>query len=176
MDRPLSSPAIVDLALTPTQPGFPRRGSRAPARQGEANDFGWRRQDRMEIGPYAEAFKAVAVASGGTLVLDPSVATVWHVTAAGPLTVSVRVPAFPADAPPGTGRALSLTLVIDGQPGAAVTWTGVAWSQEVRDYLRVANDDPAQPDWTPTMSGRDLFSFLIFPTFTLGLLGGRAFA
>lgn len=68
---------------------YATRGLVKFALTGMPNDFGWRLQNRMEIGAARETCCAVTIAAGGTVELDPNLATVWHIVAEGAFTLGI---------------------------------------------------------------------------------------
>ncbi|MBE7732181.1 hypothetical protein [Devosia faecipullorum] len=131
------APAVTPpapVAARGSQADFPVEGVGGPARRDQANHFGWKLQAGMEIRSYAETVAERAVDSGDMLELDPAIATIYDINAAGSLILTVK------DIPESTvggetaSRVVSLLLYIRRVAGGTIVWpAGTRWSLEVRD-------------------------------------------
>lgn len=163
------SPASVeqsDQARVPAagrQRDFPVAGASGPALQGAANHFGWKPQGGLEIRSFAETVAVRAVDAGGALVLNPQLATVWTIVAAGSFSLTV------ADLPDATvggepaSRTLSLILYVQRAAGSAITWPpGTLFGLDVLD----PNGDGDREDSLlapPDGARRDVFVLNLVP-------------
>jgi hypothetical protein len=162
------------------QADYAEQGDTGPAFRGTPNDFGWRHQNRMEIGAYSESYVGVQIEAGGVLELNPNRATVYWVNALGSLSVRIADISDPGSVSgfaPTPIRCVSFVIVLNRSGGATVTWPdGTQWSKDVRD----PNGDGSAADSllnAPSVSSRDVFVLLHFPGLaTIGFLSGKDFA
>lgn len=131
------SPAVTQPNATPArgaQLDFPVEGLGGPARRDHANHFGWKLQAGMEIRSYAETIAVRDAAAGATVIMDPALATIWRINAAGNLTLQISdIPESTVGGAPAS-RVISLVIYMQRAAGAAVTWpAGTLWGADVRD-------------------------------------------
>lgn len=169
------APAVVeqgDAAVVPAggrQRDFPIEGARGPALQGAGNHFGWKPQGGLEIRSYVETIAVREVAPGEVVSIEPTIATIWRILAAGNLTIQV------ADLPQAfvggeqASRVLSLTLIIQRNAGSTITWPpGTMFGSDVLD----PDGDGSRTDSLlnpPTSARMDVFVLCLVPT--LGWIG-----
>lgn len=164
------APAVVrqtDLATEVPggrQADFPVEGAGGAARRDHANHYGWRLQAGMEIRSYAETIAVRDVAADETLTLNPALATIWRITAAGSFELNVAaIPDSTVGGEPAS-RVLSLVLYVQRAAGAEIAWpAGTLFGSDVTDP--VGSGDPADSLLTAPLSSRmDVFVLTLVPS------------
>lgn len=170
---------LVQSGQAPLQTAFSDATDRGPAMRKAPNSFGWRPQHRMEVQGYRESYVNLGdVAAGGSVTLDPNLATNFIVTALGNLTVVMGAPEAPPDMDPYAEEPqylYGLKLWIKRPIGATVTWSGVKWSVDVTD----PDGDAGTSDSLlgPATKGEyDSYVIVVIPGFGIfGYLAGRGY-
>jgi len=139
----------------------------------------WQAVDRAEVMGHRESLVNVgAVAAGGSVVIDPTIASNWVIDAAGAVTVRVVVP--PAEAANGaasTGYLYGLKVWVLRPVGAVVSFPGVLWSQDVRNPDGDAGTNDSLVGKASTEGGSDVYVLTVLPgRGTWGFLAGRGYA
>lgn len=171
-----TAPSTADLAQAPAtttpvgtgaagrQADFPVEGVGGPARRDQANHFGWKLQAGMEIRSYAETIAVRDVAAGAVVSLDPAMATIWRISAAGSFTI--EVPDLPARTVGGAdaSRVVHLLLYVQRVAGAEITWPlGALAGTNVLDPD--GDGDRSDSLFAPPDAGRlDVFVMSLIPT------------
>lgn len=170
---------MVQPMRAPVQTAFPDANDRGPAMRKAPNSFGWRPQHRMEVQGYRESFVDLgAIPSGGTVTLNPNVATNFIVTALGMLNVTIGAPEAPPDLDPyaeAPQYLYGLKLWVKRPLGAQINWNGVKWPVDVTD----PDGDGGTSDSLigPATKGEyDSYCIVVIPGFgTFGYLAGRGY-
>jgi hypothetical protein len=169
-----TSPALANqgdraVRLPGRQTDFPAEGMGGPARRDAANHFGWKLQAGMEIRSYAETIAVRTVNAGDVLLIDPAMATIWRVNAAGSFSISVADLQNMTVAGEPASRVLSLVLYIQRASGVVITWPiGTLWGADVRDPD--GDGDPADsPLAAPDAARMDVFVLNLVPS--IGWIG-----
>lgn len=130
-------PAVTDPTPVPArgaQADFPAEGVGGPARRDQANHFGWRLQAGMEIRSYAETIAVRDVEEEAVVQIDPAIATIWRISAAGSFSISISD--IPESTVGGTAasRVVSLVLYVQRVAGAEIGWpAGTLAGEDVLD-------------------------------------------
>lgn len=139
----------------------------------------WNAVDRAEVMAHREGMVAVGqVAAGGSVVIDPTIASNWFVEALGNVEVDVVLPALVAPVgAAGTGHLYGLKVWVLRPIGAVVTFPGVLWSQDVRNPDGDAATVDSLVGKAATFGGSDVYTLVVIPgRGTWGFLSGRGYS